>query len=697
LQNLSNNNIQLLQFESSNIQNNRIILQNAKNNGYKKLLINVVDNFYTSNGTAINTSEQKFLETLSVIEQSIDGFEDSIYAFYFDEPTWNNVDQNYFVDFTVRLKNRFPNIGRMLVEAYPSVRIPFDNVSFPTVPPQLNSNWLQNITDVGFDHYLYTDNQNALANYKVINQTRLNALMQIANNNQKIWLIPDGYSNNINCNTNRDYLKNALIDFNDIANTNSRVIGILPYLYFNGAGSSLISLNQIFNATDACNFSAIVKNEHILIGQNIINGKDVTSPLKPILNTISGGPTNYVFNGTSEPNSVIKVFDNNGILFNTGITNSLGNFSISVTIINNSSNKLKFFSIDNQDNWSNPFKYILNGYCSYKSLPNINNDTNIWGDNLNSFICQSLEKDGINSGKLKSNLSSLTSNGKIGIGTNNPTNTFAIIGLQTFASPIEAIAAGLRNGDVFLTNSYLQIVTNGLPAINNTHPNNSDSDCFNSIIPTRLPTDQADDNNWGTILNNFLCKSISNSTGQEGKLKSDLGSICLNGKVGIGIDIQNSVFAIGGLNDNKFFHLKNGDIYYVNDGGQFGSGEDGILKVYVSGENSNINTTNAFDCYNSSFTTRLPKQNLDIANWGSILNNFLCRTFLNGTINAGKIKSDLSIIVENGKVGIGIRNPNSVLAIANLPNYTGNVAAKLAGLVIGDVYIRNGKDLMIVY
>jgi hypothetical protein len=323
--------------------------------------------------------------------------------------------------------------------------------------------------------------------------------------------------------------------------------------------------------------------------------------------------------------------------------------------------------------------------CNIDLLPLVLATTN-WGQVINNFLCQTTDS----TGKLISDFNKLTNNSKVGIGTNNPNTILSITNLDNYASEVFATQNGLKNGDFYRTGDQVKVVVNGQNIVPALDSNTSDPDCFNSLNnSTRLPVQGGDTTTWGSLLNNYLCKTLSNKSGQEGKLKSDLASLTNSSKVGIGTPSPTNIFAIKGLFNMPVLQditFADGDVFHTN----------GTLKVKKSTVTLNISTPNPNDCYSSAKPTRLPKVNQDDSTWGDILNNFLCRSHLNGGVNSGKLKTDLSSIVEGGKIGIGTNNPGSVLSVPNLPDYANNLAAISAGLKDGDIY-RNGNNVMVVY
>ena len=631
-------------------------------------------------------SDQEFDFYFSALENVLQGYEDNIYSLYFDEPAWRGYKKDRFIDLTARLKKRFPNYKLMAIEAYPSV-IPETTLPNATI---IDTEYIQNLTDIGYDYYPYYPSKSYSPSFKGITLNYVNKLNSITTNSQKIWLVPDA-TLETNCNSGSAFLVNAIEDYYDIAQNNPKIVGMLPYLYGGSLSvSNYITSKRLFDSADAC-YNSNLKQKHISIGKSIASNIDIIAPTKPIITSLVGGSTQYTLTGTSEGDSVVKLFDQFGVQYCQVITNSSGLYSCPFTVTSGSVNKFKMFATDSTGNNSQLVRFGVNGNCSYSQLPIVGADSNNWADKLNDNICQSIIIDNSsNAGKLHSDLGSLTDTGKVGIGTNNPSTPLAIVGLNEYASEIAAKTAGLKNGDLYRTDTQVKVVVGGDNIVEK--PEIVNSDCGDNNIPNRLPIVGSDSNNWASILNHFLCNTMSNESGSEGKLKTNLANISADGKVGIGtIPVGVANFAVKGLPNYTNLSTannagsKNGDIYQTN----------GSLQVVNSSLSSNITIANSDDCYQSTATTRLPKPGQDATTWGDILNNFLCRSHLNGVNNAGKLKTDLATIVQGGKIGIGTNNPTSVLAIPNLPEFTNNQQAGL-NIQVGSFY-RTGNDVKIVY
>jgi hypothetical protein len=61
-------------------------------------------------------------------------------------------------------------------------------------------------------------------------------------------------------------------------------------------------------------------------------------------------------------------------------------------------------------------------------------------------------------GKLKTNLASIVSGDKVGIGTSSPSSVLSVVGLNTFSNNAQAIASGLQPGDFYIAGKDVNVV-----------------------------------------------------------------------------------------------------------------------------------------------------------------------------------------------------------------------------------------------
>ena len=690
IKNLGNSNMVMFPFGTTDNDQQyfRDRLAEIKQSGLK-VILGIDFRFIEYLDGGLTFVDAEFERRFQIIERTIAGYEDMIYAFEWEE---GNIGiESRFVDVTARLKKRFPYIGRMAVLSYPQV-----DGSDPTVWRPATSNLLTNLTDVGYDFYVYQyyPNNSNVVNYNAV-KLYAEKITSLANNNQKLWFLPE-VSVIGNCTNGTTNLENAIEGYRDIASKNPRFVGMLGYLWnvypadltYPDPNNRNIDAQALFDSTNPC-YNPTLKQKHIDIGKSVVANVDMTATIRPAIINISGGPTSYTLTGKSEPQSKVKIFDNLGNIFCDAVTTPNGDYTCPIAIMAGSNNKLKLFAVDNSGNWSQPIPILLNGNCEYKNLPTIGNDLSFWGDMLNSVACQTLVTNGPDTGKIRSDIGGLTDTCKVGIGTNNPTTPLAIVGLVEYATESAAITAGLKNGDFYRTGTSVKVVVGGSNIVERVE--GVDTGC-SPASPNRLPIANGDGNEWGNILNHFLCNTRVNNSNIEdsGKFKTNLASITAGGKVSIGTTPSSvTKFAVAGLPNYTNISetgLKNGDIYQTN----------GSLKVTNSPNSSNILAVNIDDCYISGALTRLPKVGQDIDIWGNLLNNYLCRTILKGATNSGKLKTDLGSIVQGGKIGVGTNNPTSVFAIPNLPEFVDNTAAIGGGLKAGDFYRVGGAVWVVI-
>ena len=192
-----------------------------------------------------------------------------IQSFYFDEPLWQGISKSDFKSITLALKQNFPDTARMSVEAIAPLR-----TNTPYTSPYgisniyLDSDYLEYITDVGFDYFVFSCQSTDRSHQSV-----LDILQTLANKNQNIWLIPDG-AINLSCNSDSSLLRKSLTYYYNIAKINPRVVGILSWTYSGYTPSQTIEnigyigLKDIFNQNSQY-YDKEIRNEHIKIGKNI--------------------------------------------------------------------------------------------------------------------------------------------------------------------------------------------------------------------------------------------------------------------------------------------------------------------------------------------------------------------------------------------------------------------------------------------
>lgn len=162
-------------------------------------------------------------------KNDIKGFEDVIYAFYFEEPWWYGISEGDILTITNKMKQDFPNIGRFAIEAGVSLTADLKTKN-PTQIPKVYKRYYQNFTDLGVD--VYGDASHNFSDWNRIFYSWFfdelyNALSV---SDQKIWVIPQAYWMDDHPNFTRlTEIFNTY--YNNFASPYPRVMGILNFLY----------------------------------------------------------------------------------------------------------------------------------------------------------------------------------------------------------------------------------------------------------------------------------------------------------------------------------------------------------------------------------------------------------------------------------------------------------------------------------
>lgn len=191
-------------------------LQSAKDNNVK-VILSPVEYFWGNtyySGNPVRYSD--ITNTYNRFKSLISGYEDNIYAFYFDEPVWNKVPATDFVYVTGILRADYPAIGSFVFEATPIL---------PVFPPR---SYYQHVTDFGIDWYAEWTNFSdwSIDSYKTFYARFISELYSPG---QKIWIIPQTFTNNPN--PNIPLMESILNDYYSFAQTDSRIVGMLNFVF----------------------------------------------------------------------------------------------------------------------------------------------------------------------------------------------------------------------------------------------------------------------------------------------------------------------------------------------------------------------------------------------------------------------------------------------------------------------------------
>ena len=138
-----------------------------------------------------------------------------------DEPYWNwesdgfpsnhQYEKNNFIAKSREFRQKYPNMKLIGILAYTEL-----NKNLSTM-----QEYYQNFTDLGFDYYERWSNQ-----YSIY----LDKLSQIANHNQDLWIVNYSFAYTASSALSENEYINILQGQYDLARSNSRVVGILPFI-----------------------------------------------------------------------------------------------------------------------------------------------------------------------------------------------------------------------------------------------------------------------------------------------------------------------------------------------------------------------------------------------------------------------------------------------------------------------------------
>ncbi|BBI32740.1 cohesin domain-containing protein [Cohnella abietis] len=191
----------------------------------------------------------------TTLKQLLSGLEDNVLAFYFDEPALLGVSEKDFRFVTKLIREDFPDKKVMQISALAD----FDPGN---TGHGIRSDYLEYVTDVGFDYYSGWD----IGDYLYYHEK----LKLLANKNQDIWLIPRAFSRF----NSSDGMQQELLRHYELALREPRVVGILPFNFPSG-GDWGEGLGYFIDDTNPL-YDSYLKNTHIQVGRSVI-GKQGTN------------------------------------------------------------------------------------------------------------------------------------------------------------------------------------------------------------------------------------------------------------------------------------------------------------------------------------------------------------------------------------------------------------------------------------
>ena len=194
-------------------------------------------------------------ETVGIerLRQSVARYNDRVYAFYIDEPYFNNISPQLFRAVTQKLRDTFPTIGFLAIEAYP----PILNHSIP-------SDYYEYVTDLGFDYYFtHYDASNDLGwqKYQEIHTAFEPYLV-----GKKLWVIPDGHAPSLVVPYERWF--DSFERYICFANSQPAATGVLNFIY--KTFPQYIELRDLIHPTSSL-YNAAFSERHLSVGSYIVS------------------------------------------------------------------------------------------------------------------------------------------------------------------------------------------------------------------------------------------------------------------------------------------------------------------------------------------------------------------------------------------------------------------------------------------
>jgi hypothetical protein len=182
--------------------------------------------WFGSGGIKLKKDWQK---NWSEFKKAIKGYEDCIYAFYFDEPYWIGISEEDFI-FVTRdvFAKEYPNIRRMSCLAHCSIY----PKGWPNVEhPLISSEYIEYLTDIAFDLYIPDWQKGGLfGEYGLY----MNSMKAIAKNKPRIWVVGETVTANVAHSKKTSDLCDEYQRYIDFVIADKSVVGILNFSFSSG-------------------------------------------------------------------------------------------------------------------------------------------------------------------------------------------------------------------------------------------------------------------------------------------------------------------------------------------------------------------------------------------------------------------------------------------------------------------------------
>ena len=233
---LNHTNVAYIHFSNSekyDLQELKRTLKKVKGTNVR-LIISVWNVFFLYNPDTQKTKYASGLTTLQKdwqkrwadFKATIKGYEENIYAFYFDEPYWLGIAEDDFIMVTGDcIKKDYPNIGRMtclsLMALYPPA---WDYVGNPSI----SKNYIQLITDIAFDTY----NPDWETHGRFGDYGRYMNMLKTIAPGKRYWIVPKVFTDSNH--PTIDAVYDQYLNWLNLAILDKQVVGILNFSYCSG-------------------------------------------------------------------------------------------------------------------------------------------------------------------------------------------------------------------------------------------------------------------------------------------------------------------------------------------------------------------------------------------------------------------------------------------------------------------------------